>query len=577
MEAAALAYFGHTARAPEPRGDRHAARGAAEPQRAASPRRRTRRACRRRATRWRAGCWRRARCRWGRRTPARRPEAVLAEVRATPVPERADALPPRGAARGGVAARAAPGAGAAAHHAGGGQPAARGAADARSAAGALGAQGIHNGAAVVVEHAHAVRCARWWATSTSSTRARRPDPGLRHAALAGLRAQAAPLRDGHRPGARGPRAAGARRRRPPTAPTPRATSTGASRAWCGWRTRSRSRSTCPSCGCCSSWAWSASSARCGARAWTSLAPEPGHYGLSAAVGGIELTPLELAAVYAALAQDGRARPLRVLDEGRPPRPEPRSCSRPGAAWLTRRALSLQGPAGLPRAPRASPGCRRGCTGRRARASATATRGRRARGPSTPRWCGWATSTTRPACTWWARRPRGRCSSTCWRRWGRAAACDAEGAARRGPHPGGGVRVLGPPADGPGCTRAQGRAARCAATCPRRAAPTTSEVEVDAATRAARSRPPCRDGRETEQRVYLTLAGEHPALARRAAPAAARAARLRAGLRAAGASGRAAGDHLARGRARWRCCIPGVTRGCSRRCRWRPRSREAAAS
>ncbi len=72
----------------------------------------------------------------------------------------------------------------------------------------------------------------------------------------------------------------------------------------------------------------------------SLRPEPGYYGLSAAVGGLELTPLELAGVYVALAQEGRARPLKVLEDGRPEAP-PRELFSPGAAWLTRRALALR--------------------------------------------------------------------------------------------------------------------------------------------------------------------------------------------------------------------------------------------
>jgi penicillin-binding protein 1C len=72
----------------------------------------------------------------------------------------------------------------------------------------------------------------------------------------------------------------------------------------------------------------------------SLNPEPGHYGLSAAVGGLEVTPLEVAGVYVALAQDGRSRPLKVLQDGKPPA-EPRELFTPGAAWLTRRALALR--------------------------------------------------------------------------------------------------------------------------------------------------------------------------------------------------------------------------------------------
>ncbi|MFY2557565.1 penicillin-binding protein 1C [Corallococcus terminator] len=73
---------------------------------------------------------------------------------------------------------------------------------------------------------------------------------------------------------------------------------------------------------------------------TSLVAEPGHYGLSAAVGGIEMTPLELAGVYVALAGDGRTRPLRLLEEGQPVA-SPVEVMSPGAAWLTRKALSLK--------------------------------------------------------------------------------------------------------------------------------------------------------------------------------------------------------------------------------------------
>jgi len=72
----------------------------------------------------------------------------------------------------------------------------------------------------------------------------------------------------------------------------------------------------------------------------SLSPDPGYYGLSAAVGGLELTPLELAGVYVALAEDGRSRPLKMLEDGGPPA-EPREIFSSGAAWLTRRSLSLR--------------------------------------------------------------------------------------------------------------------------------------------------------------------------------------------------------------------------------------------
>ncbi len=72
----------------------------------------------------------------------------------------------------------------------------------------------------------------------------------------------------------------------------------------------------------------------------SLRSDPGYYGLSAAVGGLEVTPLELAGVYVMLAEDGRSRPLKILDDGKPIA-EPRELLSPGAAWLTRRALALR--------------------------------------------------------------------------------------------------------------------------------------------------------------------------------------------------------------------------------------------
>jgi penicillin-binding protein 1C len=65
--------------------------------------------------------------------------------------------------------------------------------------------------------------------------------------------------------------------------------------------------------------------------------EPGRYGLSAAIGGIEVTPLEVAGLYAMLAEGGRQRPLRVLRDE--PVAAPRRVLSPGATWLTRQALS----------------------------------------------------------------------------------------------------------------------------------------------------------------------------------------------------------------------------------------------
>jgi len=62
---------------------------------------------------------------------------------------------------------------------------------------------------------------------------------------------------------------------------------------------------------------------------------PGHYGLSLIAGGIELTPLELAGVYATLAGGGRWQPLRF---GGGEAGESRAAFGEGAAWLTRQAL-----------------------------------------------------------------------------------------------------------------------------------------------------------------------------------------------------------------------------------------------
>jgi penicillin-binding protein 1C len=73
---------------------------------------------------------------------------------------------------------------------------------------------------------------------------------------------------------------------------------------------------------------------------------PGAYGLSMIIGGIEVTPLELAAMYATLAEDGVARPLRLAAG------DPAGGAQPifgaGAAWLTRQALSLKDRPDFPR-------------------------------------------------------------------------------------------------------------------------------------------------------------------------------------------------------------------------------------
>ncbi len=70
-----------------------------------------------------------------------------------------------------------------------------------------------------------------------------------------------------------------------------------------------------------------------------LVTKPGWYGLSIAAGGIELTPLEMAGIYATLGADGAHRPLRIRADD--PEGEALQVLTPGATWLTRRALSLK--------------------------------------------------------------------------------------------------------------------------------------------------------------------------------------------------------------------------------------------
>jgi penicillin-binding protein 1C len=77
----------------------------------------------------------------------------------------------------------------------------------------------------------------------------------------------------------------------------------------------------------------------------SLNPQPGHYGLSAAIGGIELTPLEMAVLYATLARGGRYNALgwtaMDLASGAAHDPNDARIFGEGAAHLTRRALSIR--------------------------------------------------------------------------------------------------------------------------------------------------------------------------------------------------------------------------------------------
>ncbi|MGE3457505.1 MAG: penicillin-binding protein 1C [Kofleriaceae bacterium] len=67
--------------------------------------------------------------------------------------------------------------------------------------------------------------------------------------------------------------------------------------------------------------------------------QPGFYGLSLIAGSIELTPIELASMYATLAQGGSYQPVRWLATDAPSPASPVFGA--GAAWLTRRALALK--------------------------------------------------------------------------------------------------------------------------------------------------------------------------------------------------------------------------------------------
>lgn len=73
---------------------------------------------------------------------------------------------------------------------------------------------------------------------------------------------------------------------------------------------------------------------------------PRTFGLSLIAGGMELTPLELAGMYATLAGDGVYRPLRLDALALPGAPTP--VFGPGAAWLTRSALSIKDRPDFPR-------------------------------------------------------------------------------------------------------------------------------------------------------------------------------------------------------------------------------------
>ncbi|MCB9677207.1 MAG: penicillin-binding protein 1C [Alphaproteobacteria bacterium] len=70
----------------------------------------------------------------------------------------------------------------------------------------------------------------------------------------------------------------------------------------------------------------------------SLDARPGHYGLSLAAGGVELTPLEVAGLYATLANGGAYGPVHVQRTEQPP---PVRVFSDEAAWLTARTLRIK--------------------------------------------------------------------------------------------------------------------------------------------------------------------------------------------------------------------------------------------
>jgi len=79
-----------------------------------------------------------------------------------------------------------------------------------------------------------------------------------------------------------------------------------------------------------------------------LSAKPGTYGLSTAVGGIEMTALELVSLYAALAEDGDYRPLSWRGEDLNQRASAVGLASAGSTFLTRRALVIRDRPDFPR-------------------------------------------------------------------------------------------------------------------------------------------------------------------------------------------------------------------------------------
>ncbi len=74
--------------------------------------------------------------------------------------------------------------------------------------------------------------------------------------------------------------------------------------------------------------------------------EPGTYGLSMIIGGVELTPLELAGMYATLANDGQYKPLHLVSGDTDIAAAPVFGA--GAAFLTKKTLALKDRPDFPR-------------------------------------------------------------------------------------------------------------------------------------------------------------------------------------------------------------------------------------
>ena len=70
-----------------------------------------------------------------------------------------------------------------------------------------------------------------------------------------------------------------------------------------------------------------------------LVEDPGHYGLSVAVGGVSLTPVEAAGAFATIARRGKPAPIRLRKEEPMTEPIGKRVFSEGASWLTRRTLA----------------------------------------------------------------------------------------------------------------------------------------------------------------------------------------------------------------------------------------------